>query len=356
MIGPHEFFSLVLVALVLIASMSEGSTVKALIGAALGMLLALPGLDPVTGQLRLDFGLPGMVGGFNMMAVLAGIFAVSQLLLDAGTRGPAERIRLQAKRAALPLRDFFRHWGNLLRSSVIGTAIGILPGIGGSVGSIVSYTTARNLSKHPEKFGTGIDDGVIASETANNATIGGALIPMITMGIPGSIIDVILIAALTLHDLRPGPLLFQSNPEIVYGFMSAMFIANVIMLLLMLASIRWLARIVDVPKAYLVPILLLFCVLGTFALNNRMFDVGVMFAFGLVGILLRGLRIPIAPVVIGFILTPIAEKSLRAALIAEQGDWTTFLTRPISAVMLAIALLMLILPFWQMWKRAFATR
>ncbi|NIA70867.1 hypothetical protein HBA54_19900 [Pelagibius litoralis] len=350
--GPHEYFSLVMVALMLIASLSEGSQCRALLSGVLGMLVALPGLDPVTAQARLDFGFPAMLGGFDLLAVLVGVFAVSQLLQDAAPARVFERITLHSGRLQVGLREFAGHWVNLLRSAVIGTWIGILPGVGGSVGSIVAYSTARSLSKNRDTFGKGAAEGVIASETANNATVGGAIIPMITMGIPGSIIDVILIAALTLHNLRPGPLLFDTNPEIVYGFMSSLLVANVVMLLVMLLAIRWLARLMEVPKAYLVPALLVCCVVGTYAVNNRMFDVWVMLAFGLVGLLFKGLRIPLGPFVIGFILAPIAEFNLRAALIGEEGRWMSFLERPISAGFIFVALLVLFSPLLRgLWSR-----
>lgn len=243
-----------------------------------------------------------------------------------------------------------------MRSSLIGTWVGILPGVGGSVGSIMAYASARSMSRTPEQFGKGSEEGVLASESANNATIGGAIIPMITMGIPGSIIDVILIAALTVHDIRPGPLLFQSNPEIVYGFMSSLLLANIVMVVFMLAALRWLARLMTVPKSVLIPTLLVCCILGTYAVNNRLFDVWVMLAFGLVGLAFRGLRLPIAPFVIGFILTPIAEVNLRSALIANEGDWTIFFTRPIAGVFMVLAIVFLLSPLFGYVKRGYTTR
>ena len=343
--GPHEYFMLVLAALLLISSLSEGSLARALMSACIGMLVALPGIDTITAQPRLTFGLPQMNAGFDLLAVLLGVFAVTQLLADSATSsGAAERLKLGARMTWLKLGDLAAQWLNLLRSSLIGTWIGILPGVGGSVGAIVAYVTAKNFSRTPKKFGTGCDEGVVASESANSATVGGALIPMITMGIPGSIIDVILIAALTLHNIRPGPLLFQNEPQIVYGFMSVMFIANVLMLLLMLFGIRLFARLVDVPTRYLVPVLLLLCVVGAYAVNNRVFDIWVMFAFGLLGLAFRAWRLPVAPFVIGFILTPIAETNFRTALIVSDYDLTEFVTRPLSAVFLVLAIGVLFLP------------
>lgn len=310
------------------------------------MLAAVPGLDSITAQLRLDFGFPQMSAGFDVLSVLIGVFAVTQLLADAvPERVDAVRIKLTGASVMLRFSDLRRHGWNLLRSSVIGTWIGILPGIGGSVGSIVAYASAKNLSRTPELFGTGHEAGIVASETANNATIGGALVPLLTMGIPGSIIDVFLIAALILHDLQPGPLLFVNSPEIAYGFMSSMFISNVVMLLVMLGSIRWLARVIEVPKAYLLPVLLMFCVVGTFAVNNRLFDVWVMLAFGLVGLLFRALQIPAAPFIVGFILMPMAERNLRTALITSDGKLASFLGHPVAVGLILVAVAVLIWPF-----------
>lgn len=354
--GPHEYFALVIAAMALIASLSEGSMVRGLLSGMLGVLVALPGLDPVTAQLRLTFGWAPLVGGFDLLAVLIGIFAVSQLLADAKLPLPSEKISVLTTKLAVGFSDLRTHWFNLIRSSVIGTWVGILPGVGGSVGSILAYATARSMSKQPKKFGTGCEEGVVASEAANNATVGGAIIPMITMGIPGSIIDVILIAALTIHNIRPGPLLFETNPDIVYGFMSSLFIANLVMLVFMLGTLRWLARLMDVPKAYLVPILLVFCLLGTYAVNNRLFDVWVMLGFGLVGLLFRALRLPIGPFVIGFILTPIAEFNMRSALISSEGRWLDFLQRPISAVFVVAALFILLLPIMRAAASQFSSR
>lgn len=343
--GPHEYFSLVLVALMLIASLSEGSMLKALIAAALGMLAAIPGIDQITAQPRLTFGLREMIGGFDLLAVLIGIFAITQLVSDAGeSHKVVERLKINSKEAFISIKDVLGQTVNGIRSSLIGTWIGILPGVGGSIGSIVAYATAKNLSKTPEKFGTGFDDGVVASESANNATVGGALIPMLTMGIPGSIIDVILIAALTLHNIRPGPLLFQNEPEVVYGFMSSMMIANIMMLVIMLFGLRLLVKVINIPLKYMIPVLLLLCVVGTYAVNNRIFDVWVMLGFGVLGIAFRYLKIPVAPFVIGFILTPIAESNFRTALILSDNELGDFFSRPISATFLVLSVAVLFLP------------
>ena len=203
----------------------------------------------------------------------------------------------------------------------------------------------------PKNSATGTEAGIVASEAANNATIGGALIPLVALGIPGSVIDAIFLGALVLHGLQPGPLLFRDHPEIAYTIIVTMFVANAFMLLFMLASVRWLARLVDVPRGYLLPVILVFCVVGSYALANRMFDVWVMLAFGAVGFALENARIPLAPFVIGFVLAPEAEKNLGKGLITSGGSFWPIVTRPISAVFFCLAIVMFFWPLWQRWKK-----
>ena len=350
--GPHEYFALVLMSLMLISTLSDGSLLKGLIGALLGMLTGMVVWDKVTGQPRLTFGIEGMDAGLDLLAVLVGVFAIGQLLLDTlPGEHTAERFEIRGRRLQIRLPAFLRHWPNLARSSAIGTVVGILPGVGGSIGSIIAYTTEKAVSKTPEAFGTGCEDGIVASESANNATVGGALVPLITMGIPGSIVDVILIAALTLHNIIPGPLLFQNEPQVVYGFMTSLLYANIAMLLIMLLGIHHLARLIDVPKSYLVPILLLVCVVGTYAIHNSLFDVWVMLVFGVIALGFRLFGVPLAPFVIGLVLAPIAEESFRHAVIGAQGDYLTFFERPIAATFIGLSVLVALLPAIRAWRR-----
>jgi putative tricarboxylic transport membrane protein len=274
--GSFEIFSMVMMALVLIASISQGSYLKALTSAMLGVLFSVPGIDPITGYVRLTFGVRKLNGGINLLPLLIGMFGMSQIIKDIGNLKlyvkSFESVKTKLK---ISLKDFFKYWPTLLRSSLIGTWIGILPGIGGNVGSIVAYTTEKNISKNPEKFGTGCAEGIIAAETANNATICGALIPFLTLGIPGSIITAILMGALILHGLVPGPLLMRQNPEIVYGIITASFVSNIMMVFLMVITIKVITKVVEMPKSLLIPIIIVFCFVGTYALNNRYFDVWV---------------------------------------------------------------------------------
>jgi len=358
-IGPPDMFSLVMLALVLIAVISRESLTMGLFAGSLGLLFAMPGMHPATGQSRLTFGFSELNDGFRLLPVLIGLFAVSQLLKDVGenekiisddigSEPPRDPVlstdrdsSTQIPADAADVAPSFREWlvaiPNLLRSSVIGTVVGILPGVGANIGSILAYATARSQSAKTIDFGTGCEEGIIASEAANNATVGGALIPLISLGIPGSVIDAILLGAFVIHGLQPGPLLFQNNPDIVHTITLSYLIANIVMFGFMLVTARWLVRLVQIPKGLLVPVVLTFCVLGSYALANRMFDVWVMVAFGGLGLLFDRLRIPIAPFVIGFVLSPIAEENLCAALMASDGSWWPFVAEPVSAVFLGIA-------------------
>ncbi len=351
-LGPFEFFSLVLMALVLIAAVSGDSLLKGLLSGFLGILATLPGVNPVTGELRMTFGLQELDDGLKLLPVLIGLFALSQILRDIKELdNTVETVSVSTAGLWMRWRDWSGHWVNMLRSSLIGTWVGILPGIGANIGSVLAYWAARNLSDHPEEFGTGTEAGIVASEAANNATIGGALIPLVALGIPGSVIDAILLGALVLHGLQPGPLLFRDHPEIAYTIIATMFAANAFMLILMMASVRWLARLVNVPRGYLLPVILVFCIVGSYALANRMFDVWVMLAFGAVGFALENASIPLAPFVIGFVLAPEAEKNLGKGLITSGGSFWPIVTRPISAVFFFLALVMLFWPLWRRWNK-----
>ncbi|QDU98363.1 tripartite tricarboxylate transporter permease [Lignipirellula cremea] len=347
-LGPFEYFSLVLVALVLITAVSDGSLMRGLLSGCLGLLAAMPGASPATGQLRWTFGLSELNDGLKLLPVLIGLFAVSQVIHDiVYLDQQAQRIKVVSKGMFLRLADWKAQAVNLIRSSLIGTWVGILPGIGANIGSVMAYSAAKNMSKTPEKFGHGSEEGIVASEAANNATVGGALIPLIAMGIPGSVIDAILLGALVIHGLTPGPLLFEHNPEVIYTMMAAVFLANGFMFLFMVFSAGWLSRLADVPRWLLLPAVLVFCVVGSYALANRMFDVGVMLAFGVIGFALERMKIPLAPFVIGFVLAPLAEANLGAGLMASGGSFWPLATRPLSLMLCLLSLLLLLWPIFQ---------
>ncbi len=344
--GPWEYFSMVLMAIVLIASLSEGAMVKGLLSGFLGMLFAMPGFNESDGQLRLTFGVHELSDGFKLLPVLLGIFVTSQIIKDALEieRRP-EALKVGAGRALMSISQWTRHSWNLLRSSVIGTWIGILPGVGASISSMVAYGVARNMSKTPEKFGTGHDEGVVASEAANNANIGGALIPLITMGIPGSPIDAILLSALILHNIQPGPLLFITNGDFAWALIAAYLVSNVLMFATMTLSVRGLARMITIDRAILLPLIFVFCAIGAYALSNRIYDVWVVVVFGLIGFGLERVRVPLGPFIIGFVLEPLFESELRAALQMSDTGLLGVLDRPIATGFILVALAMLLWPF-----------
>jgi putative tricarboxylic transport membrane protein len=342
--GPFEFFSLVLMALVLMATVGGKSLAKGLLAGFLGILATMPGTSPATGEVRWNFGFDAMNGGFKLLPVLVGLFAVNQVIRDiVHMEEPLERIRLRKEKVLVGFGELKKYAGNLLRSSVIGTWVGILPGIGANIGSVMAYSATKSLSNDPGQFGNGSEEGILSAESANNATVGGALIPLVAMGIPGSVIDAILLGAFVIHGLQPGPLLFEQNPEVVHTIMGTMFLANFFMFGFMLLSMRLLTKLASTPRAILLPVILTFCVVGSFALGNRIFDVWVMLGFGFFGLLMEKLDIPLAPFVIGFVLAPVAERELSGGLMQSGGSFLPLVTRPIPLCFCMVALAMLIL-------------
>jgi putative tricarboxylic transport membrane protein len=343
--GPFDYFALVVMALVLIASVSQGSMLKGLLAGALGALFSFPGSDANSGEMRFTFDWWQLQGGLDNLPVLVGVFAVGTCIADViSIRERGDRIAYTRSGILMSAADWMAQRWNLLRSAAIGTWIGILPGIGANVGSVVAYTVTKNMSGQPEKFGTGHPDGIVASETANNATVGGALIPLIAMGIPGSVIDVFLMSALLIHGIQPGPLLFQSKPEIVNMIIAACLVSTLAMYVMMTASAGLLARLMLVPKAFVLPVVLVFCVIGVFASNSRMFEVWVMLAFGVAGFAMERAKIPLGPFVIGFILAPLAESKFRSGMMMTAGDWTPIFTQPLPASLLLVSAVLLLWP------------
>ena len=351
-LGPFDYFSLVLMALVLIASVGGKSLSLGLLSGLLGILASMPGMSPATGELRMTMGIVDLNDGFKLLPVLIGLFALSQLIKDLYVEDEVESVEMSREGMFMSLRDWKTQAVNLLRSSVIGTWIGILPGVGANIGSVMAYTAAKNVSDKPEEFGKGSEHGIVAAEAANNATVGGALIPLVAMGIPGSVIDAILLGAFVIHGLQPGPLLFDQNPDIVYTIIGTMLVANIVMFGLMYVSVGVLAKLRLIPKKFLLPVILTFCIIGSYALSNRMFDVWVMAMFGIVGFGMERLKIPLAPFVIGFVLAPVAEENLCAGLMATNGDYSPIVTRPFSLAFCILAAILFFKPMIKFKKNA----
>lgn len=344
--GPFEIFSMTVVALTLIAAISRGSLVNGLLAAGLGALISLPGIDPVSGSLRLTFGFSGLDTGFTLLPVILGLLVLSQVLIDCENSGDKIEKSMESSKVTMRLDDLKNNAWNYVRSSLIGTWIGILPGIGGTTAAIASYSVAKASSRQTEKFGTGCEEGIIAAETANNAGTVGSLVPLITLGIPGSVITAVLLGAMVIHDLNPGPLLFAQNPEIAYSVIAGTLAANIVMLGIMWFATPILAKIMYLNKAYLLPPIVVFCFIGAYSASSRMFDIGIMIGFACFGYLMQKVKIPLGPFIIAYILTPMAETNLRSGLVVYNESYLPLLTRPVSLIFLLIAVVSVA---WSIW-------
>lgn len=340
-LGAWEYFSLIVFAMTVIASLVGTSILKGLMSGLLGLFVATVGADPMMGVARFTFDSDLLANGFPFLVVLIGIFAVSQLLAEVEDAEQIKRGKqlISTDVAFKPLealREVLAYPVNLIRSSLVGVFIGAVPGAGGSIANLLAYDQAKRASKNSEAFGTGTPEGVVASESGNSATSGGGLIPMIALGIPGSAVDAVLMASLMVHGIGIGPRLILDHGDIVYGMFMAMLLAAFMVLVVCLFSMRLFLRVTDVPRSVIVPVVLVCCVVGAFALNNRVTDIYLLLGVGIFGYILSKLDYPLAPLVLGVILGPIAETNLRRALMADE-NWTLFFTRPISLALLILA-------------------
>ena len=349
--GPFEYCAVGIFSLTLVSGLVGKDIIKGLLGAFIGIMLATIGSAPIDGAPRFTLGFPALQGGVDVISLMIGLFAVAEVIKaaeDSVIKGEkAKATSYKIKGLGITLKEIWSQKWGALRAAVIGTAIGILPGLGGSTANIVAYSVAKNQSKYPEKFGTGIMDGVVASETSNNATVGGALIPLLTLGIPGDVTTAILLGALTIQGLTPGPLLFETEGVFVYSIFAGLLLANVVMIVLMYAGMHGFVKLLSIQKRYLLPVVMVLCLVGAFAINNRVFDVWCVLVFGVMGYLLNKAEIPFAPIIMGFILAPIIELYLRRASMLGEGDLTPFFTRPISCVFIVITILFLA---WSVFK------
>ncbi|MDB3935810.1 tripartite tricarboxylate transporter permease [Granulosicoccus sp.] len=335
--APPEYAMLAITGLFAIVIISGGSLVKGLLSGCFGLLLATIGTDEFSTGYRFTFGSYNMLNGFHIVAVVVGLFAISEMAVQAMGKD------LLAKPDVKVVRPGFnsiiltlRHWVNLLRSSVIGVFFGALPGAGGVISSFTSYAIAKAWSKPEEQYGEGAEGGVVATEGANNATVGGTLVPTLALGIPGDASSAMLLGALLILGFVPGPALFTQQPEIVGGIFLVYLTSNVFLLFAGILLTPLFVYVLRIPKFYLIPIVLLLCCIGTFALQASVFDLKVMLGFGIVGILFRASNMPLSPIVIGLILGPILENNLRRALLISRDGFWIFLDRPVSAVLVSI--------------------
>ncbi|MGE5618713.1 MAG: tripartite tricarboxylate transporter permease [Sphingomonadaceae bacterium] len=345
--GPPEYFALMSVGLVSLAGLGGGSPIKSLMMATFGLLLSQIGTDPVGGAARFTFNNVAFLNGVEFIPVAVGLFAIGELLITA-----EEKISLEFKKFSLlsmfPSKsEWKRCMGSWARGGITGFLIGALPGAGATISSFMAYSLEKKVSKHPEKFGTGILEGVAAPEAANNAATAGAIIHLLTLGVPGSGSTAVMLGALMMHGLRPGPLLFQQNPEFVWALIASMYIGNVALLVMNMPLVPVFTSILKLPYPVLLPIIMVVSMIGVFSINNSMFDLWVMFLFGVLGYFFKKFQYPVAPLVLALVLGDMVERSLRQSLAMSQNDPSIFVTRPISGVLLLIGLLALCVPIFQ---------
>ena len=341
-----EYFAMALFGLSIIISLSSQSLAKGIMVGLFGIMLSMVGIDSLTGFARFTFGNVNLLGGISFIPVLIGIFAFSQaltmmeeLVMDKNTTATEKLSRI------LPsLTDILKCKWTILRSSVIGTFIGAIPGTGGDISAFLAYNEERRWSKNKENLGKGEITGVAAPEAANNATCGGAFIPLLTLGIPGDPVTAIMLGALIMQGVRPGTALFTEQQPLLYSIFAGMIVANLLLLVVAFIGLRFFVKVLSIKKEFLIPIVILLCVIGSFAINNNIFDVWVMLVFGFIWYILGKLNFPQSPLVIALILGPMAEREFRRSLVLSNGDFAIFYTSPIVLVLVSVAILSLIVP------------
>jgi putative tricarboxylic transport membrane protein len=344
--GPWDYFALMIVAFVTVSATFGDSPLRGLTSLFLGMMLGLVGIDKLTGQARLTFGVPELLNGVEVTTLAVGLFAVGEALYVASKRWrePEEIIPIKGS-LWMTKQDWKRSWAPWLRGTAFGFPIGALPAGGAEVPTFLSYSTEKKLCKYPEEFGKGAIEGVAGPEAANNASAAGTLVPLLTLGLPTSATAAIMLAGFQQYGLNPGPLLFAEKPDLVWGLIASLFIANVMLVVLNLPLIGLWVRLLAIPQPWLYAGILVFATMGTLAVNPSPVELGMLFGFGYLGYLMRRFDYPVAPMVVGLILGPMAEAQLRRALQISLGDPMILLENPISATLLGIAFIALIAPF-----------
>jgi putative tricarboxylic transport membrane protein len=340
--GPPEFFSLMVLALTISIYLAHGSMVKAIIMIALGIELGQIGMDAITAKSKFTFGITYLQDGIGLVPLVMGLFGVAEILVNLEETQEISILKEKIKGLLPNLNDWKDSIRPILRGTFLGFFLGVLPGGGAVVSSFVSYVVEKRVSKHPEKFGTGTIEGVAGPESANNAAASGAFIPLFTLGIPPNAVMALLLGALMIHGLQPGPLLLQNNPEIFWGTVISMYIGNVLLVILNIPLIGLWVKVLKVPYRILFPLILFFCLIGSYSVNNSVFDVFVMIIFGIIGYVFRKAGYEPAPLIMAFILGPMLENSLRQSLIISGGSFGIFFTRLISITCLIITLFILL--------------
>jgi putative tricarboxylic transport membrane protein len=340
--GPPEYTALLLMGLLILSYMSGGSMLKTLSMAVFGLLLGMIGIDVMSGYTRFSHGVVELGDGVGIVPVAVGLFGISEILLASGTEIQRD-VRRPRLRDLVPSREELRlSVGPIGRGSLLGFLIGIIPGSAHIISSFVSYGIERRVSKHPERFGQGAIEGVAGPESANNAAATGAFVPMMALGIPTSPVTAVMIAAIMVHGVLPGPTLIQEQPELFWGFVASMYVGNVVLLVLNLPMVGLFVNLLRIPYAYLYPCILCFCIVGTYSVSNNIVDVWILLTMGGIGYVLRKFGYDLAPVALGLVLAPMLELSLRQSLAMSAGDWGIFLERPIAVTLFALGALLVL--------------
>jgi putative tricarboxylic transport membrane protein len=342
--GPAEYFALIVLAFTTISAVLGASPLRGFISLFLGLAFGLIGIDLQTGQARYTYGVPQLLDGIDVVVIVVGLFAIGETLFAATSVRKGDVVRSVKGWTWMTREDWRRSWKSWLRGTLIGFPIGALPVGGAEIPTFLSYWLEKRLSPRPNEFGHGAIEGVAGPEAANNAAAAGVLIPLLTFGLPTSATAAILLAAFQQHNLQPGPLLFETDPGLVWGLIASLYLGNVMLLVLNLPLAPVWAKLLDIPQPLLYGGIVMFATVGTYSLSNSVFDVGLVYVIGLIGFLMRRFGFPIAPVIIGAILGPMAEQQFRRALAIAQGDGWVFVSRPVSALLLGVACLVLALP------------
>jgi len=342
--GFPEYFALMCLGLVLLIFMSHGSMVKGLMMGVLGIFLGTIGTDLISGTSRFTFGVKVLMDGVGVIPVIMGLFGISEVILNLEEGVEREIFKTKISHLFPTLADWADSIGSILRGTIIGFILGILPGGGAAISSFTSYAIEKKLSKNPERFGTGMIQGVAGPETANNAAVGGAFIPLLTLGIPANPVMALLLGCLLTYGVQVGPLLIKNHSDIFWGVIASMYVGNLILILLNLPLIGIWVKILKIPYSFLFPLILLFCVLGSYSLNGTTHEVLLMIIFGIVGYFMKKFEYEPAPLVMAMVLTPLMENSLRQSLLLSHGSFSIFFSRPLSAILIIAAITLLLWP------------
>jgi putative tricarboxylic transport membrane protein len=342
--GPPEYFALMVLGMAILTFLVSASMLRALMMVAVGLILGCVGQDTISGMARFTFKIPELLDGVGLIPVVMGLFGISEVLVNVEAVTKAEFLSGKVKGLLPTLNDWGRSIWAIVRGTFIGFFLGILPGGGGVIASFVSYAVEKRVSKHPEEFGHGAIEGVAGPESANNAAAQGAFIPLLTLGIPSNVVMAMLLGALMIHGVTPGPLLLTEHPNIFWGFVASMYIGNAMLVILNLPLIGMWVKLLKVPYAILFPLILLLCFVGAYSVNNSMTDVWFMMFFGIVGYLMKKVHLEAAPLILAFVLGPMMETALRQSLIKSGGSFLIFFTRPISVGFLIVAVLLFVIP------------